>query len=299
MLPTRIAAVRYLNTAPLIEGLEKLPAIELIPSVPSRIVDLLNSNAADIGLASIIDAAASPTPLALIPVGMIGCDGPTLTVRLFSSLPFSHITQLHADSDSHTSTILAQVLLAKLHNVRPDITRFHARERVEVAGSPPAEFLTLEDSWPPAIVLIGDKVVTDAPPAAKYPFQMDLGEAWHTLTGLPFVYAMWMCRAEDADSPNIALAAEVLDRQRRHNATRLDWIVQTRAPQARWPVDTASHYIGRLLRYHVGPRERQAVEHFLSLAAELGLVPRRNVQWSGAATGSEHDVTPSLFASKA
>ena len=45
-----------------------------------------------------------------------------------------------------------------------------------------------------ARLLIGDKVVTDAPPTDRYPHQMDLGEAWKDLTGLPFVYAMWMCR---------------------------------------------------------------------------------------------------------
>src|SRR5665213_4630797 len=45
-----------------------------------------------------------------------------------------------------------------------------------------------------ARLLIGDKVVCDEP--AGLPHQLDLGGAWKDLTGLPFVFAAWMARAE-------------------------------------------------------------------------------------------------------
>jgi chorismate dehydratase len=127
--------------------------------------------------------------------------------------------------------------------------------------------------------MIGDKVVTDSPPAVRFPHQLDLGEAWRKLTGLPFVYAMWMCRADRATDPTIATAAALLDRQRRHNATRLDWIVHTRAPHAGWPIDLATQYVGELLRYQVGSREREAVHTFLGMAAELKLLPATTPTW--------------------
>ncbi len=277
MTRARVAAVRYLNTAPLIQGLEKLSEIELVPTVPSRIVDMLAGGDADVGLASIIDAVASPVPLVLLPVGMIGCDGPTLTVRVFSTKPIETISELHADGDSHTSVVLAQVLLWRLHGIRPKITKFDARERVAEGR---AIASTLEESWPPTVLLIGDKVVTDAPPPERYPYQMDLGQAWKDLTGLPFVYAMWMCRRGEQKSELVRSAAAVLDRQRRHNAGRIDWLVSSRAPGARWPLELARHYLGGLLRYQVGVREREAVEHFLASAAELGLAPTRSVEWA-------------------
>ena len=49
-----------------------------------------------------------------------------------------------------------------------------------------------------SVLLIGDKVVTDAPPEERYPYQMDLGAAWKELTGLPFVYAVWSVPDSDA-----------------------------------------------------------------------------------------------------
>ncbi|MDX2016219.1 MAG: MqnA/MqnD/SBP family protein [Planctomycetota bacterium] len=123
------------------------------------------------------------------------------------------------------------------------------------------------------MLLIGDKVVTDAPPEERYPFQLDLGEAWKAWTGLPFVYAMWVCRRAEAGSECVRLAAAALDRQRRHNRTRLDWIIATRAPQARWPLDLARRYVGELLRYEVGDREREAVGRFWAEARGVGLLP--------------------------
>ncbi len=274
--------MRYLNTAPLIEGLEKLEVVELMPSVPARIVDLLLTNQADIGLASVVDAMRSKGKLTLLPVGMIGCDGPTLTVRVFSKVPFAQVKTLHVDTDSHTSVALARVIFDRVYGVKPRIVEFDARERVEVGagsgagggvgvmgGGTGGEATGLGDAWPETVLLIGDKVVTDAPPADRYAYHMDLGEAWKGLTGLPFVYAMWMCRQEDAGKEHIRTAMEILERQRRHNATRLDWIVHMRAPGARWPLAEAKRYLGTLLRYEVGPREQEAVARFTKMVDGL------------------------------
>lgn len=283
MDPVRIACVRYLNTAPLVEGLDKLEGVTLIPTVPSRIADAVASGEADVGLVSIVDAVMCPTPLALLPVGMIGCDGPTHTVRLFSTVPVSEIHTLHADTDSHTSVVLARVLLKQLHGLAPEVIPFDARERVEHrtdAAAPLSPAKSLEEAWPESVLLIGDKVVTDHPPEGRYPHQLDLGEAWKSLTGLPFVYAIWMCRQADLGNPRLALAAQVLDRQRRHNATRLDWIVAKRAPEARWPIDVASRYVRALLHYRVGDREREGIARFLALAQDQGLVPRAKLVWA-------------------
>ena len=51
------------------------------------------------------------------------------------------------------------------------------------------------------------------------------------------MYAVWMCRAAEAGSRKIATGAALLDRQRRHNATRLDWIVDARAEERGWARD--------------------------------------------------------------
>jgi len=68
--------------------------------------------------------------------------------------------------------------------------------------------------------------------------------------------------------------AALLDRQRRHNQTRIDAIVTRRAPEHRWPVDLARTYIGRRLRFEYDARAHQAAERFVEMCAGRGLAPR-------------------------
>ncbi|MGE3109173.1 MAG: menaquinone biosynthetic enzyme MqnA/MqnD family protein [Phycisphaerales bacterium] len=271
----RLGYVKYLNTLPLVEGLGACRDVSLHAAVPSHLIDMLEADEIDIGLVSLIDAARSRTELALLPVGMIGCDGPTLTVRLFSSTPIDRIRVVHADADSHTSTCLVSVLLHAMHGVRVTVVPFDARERMPLGpeGRLNGEGESATAEAPEATLLIGDKVVTDAPSSEKYPYQLDLGEAWKRLTGLPFVYAVWMCTRERAHEERVRLAAALLERQRLHNSTRLDWIVSTRAAERAWPDDLARVYVGSLLRYEVDDAARESAERFLAMSAQLGLCP--------------------------
>lgn len=282
MNPVRIGCVKYLNTLPLIQGLASWRDATLVSAVPAKLIDLLmddGSDGVDLALCSVIDAARAARPVTLLPVGMIGCDGPTLTVRLFSDRPIDRIERLYADTDSHTSVALASVILHARTGKNVAITDFDARERTTTSAAA-GETFAHRDGWPPALLLIGDKVVTDAPPRELYPHELDLGEAWKQLTGLPFVYAVWMCRAGDEARPEVRAAADVLDRARRHNASRADWLVGASAPDRRWPTELASTYVGTLLRYDVGDREREAVSEFLRRAADLGLAQRVEPVWA-------------------
>lgn len=272
MDPIRLGTVEYLNTTPLIEGLHGAAGVTLIPAVPSRMIDLLLSDQTDLALVSLIDLARSTTPLSILPVGMIGCDGPTLTVRLFSARPINSIERIHADTDSHTSVALARVLLKRLNGRAPEIIDFDARERA--ANPAPEPESGVDSSWPETLLLIGDKVVSDSPPAVRYPHQLDLGKAWHDLTDLPFVYAVWACKADRADDRAIHAVAALLDRTRRRNRHRLDAVVNARADRHGWPQDLAREYVGRLLRYDFDERSLEAARLFLSMAAEDGLVPQ-------------------------
>ncbi|MCK6478511.1 MAG: hypothetical protein L6Q35_16960, partial [Phycisphaerales bacterium] len=108
---------RYLNTVPLIEGLDHTRGIELSTAVPSKIAGMVARGEADVGLASTFDAAATGVPMVLLTAGMIGCDGPTLTVRLFSETPIDRIETVHIDNDSHSSAALCRVLLGEMYGI--------------------------------------------------------------------------------------------------------------------------------------------------------------------------------------
>lgn len=252
-----VGCVSFLNSKPLIDGFETLGGrARLRLDVPARLLGGLESGAVDLALCPIIDYFRSREPLMLVPVGGICCDGPTLTVRLFSRVPIQQVAAVHADADSHTSVALLRVLMSKLYGLRPELIDYDAGRPLD------------GDAAPEAMLLIGDKVVTASPPAILYPHQLDLGEAWRRLTGLPFVFAAWQARL-DADLGDLP---ERLRDLRDRNLTRIDAIVDTHAHAHGWPVTLAREYLGRILRYAVGPRELAAVERFAELAAELGVI---------------------------
>lgn len=275
MDPIRVGIVKYLNTTPLVDGLEKLPQLALVPAAPSKLAGMLRSGEVDLALVSVIDAAgaggAGAADLSMLSCGMIGCDGPTLTVRVFSAVPPEKVTTLAADTDSHTSIALAQVILKRAYGRSVKVVAFDARERVARGGEKPDQH-----EWPETLLMIGDKVVTDSPPAVRYPYQLDLGEEWKKLTGLPFVYAIWMCRSTDVENPaqreRLSVATALLDRQLRHNLTRMDRIILEKASVFRWPADLARKYLGELLRYRVGEREREAVRRFFAECVSADLI---------------------------
>lgn len=263
--PIRLGVVSFVNTLPLIDGLENLADVELRHTVPSLLLDQLLSDEVDLALCSSIDYQRSPEPLVILPVGLLGCDGPTLTVRLYSTHPIRNLRQVYCDTDSHTSIAMMRILLKELHGIDPELIDFDAREHV--ARNKPI-------AWPEAVLLIGDKVVTNSTPAIRYPHQMDLGAAWVEHTGLPFVFALWMART-NADPSILRTAAAILDHQRRHNRERIDGIIHHKARPRNWPVDLAAEYLKDKIAYEFTSRRREGLELFFDKAATHGLIERR------------------------
>jgi len=255
----RVGCVSYLNALPLIEGLASSDC-HVIRCVPSGLLELLTTGAVDIALCPVADLMLSETPLRVVPAGGIGCDGPTLTVRLFSKVPFDRVTTLHADTDSHTSVRLARVLLAERFGVTPETRPLDARHYDPATTDAQT------------LLLIGDKVITAAPDQADYPHQLDAGDAWKQLTGLPFVFAAWLVAdntTADALADLPVTMAHLLD----DNLERVELLARQHAPSFGWPIDTATHYLRDLLRYRIGKRQLEAIEHYLGLCHKHGLNP--------------------------
>jgi len=106
----RLGVVSYLNARPLIAGLAEEPDIELIFEVPSRLPEMLAGGEVDVALVPVIDLMRRGSEWQIVSDACIGCDGETLTVRVFSRVPPERITKLHVDGDSHTSVALARVI---------------------------------------------------------------------------------------------------------------------------------------------------------------------------------------------
>lgn len=249
----KIATVSYLNARPLIDGLELHGGIELLRRVPSGLISTLEAGDSTVALCPIIDFQRSPRPLEIVPTGAIGCNGPALTVKLFSRRPIDELSEIAVDGDSHTSVALLSVIMNRLHHRRPAMRPLRRNP-----GSANHD----------AVLLIGDKVITDTPDSRSFPHQLDLGQAWKELTGRPFVFAVWMtCSGSDLGG-----APQVLERVRRENQHRTAEIAARHATPSGWPEDLAVRYLSRCLCYDFGPNEIAAVEEFWRLCQECGII---------------------------
>ncbi len=240
-MPHRLGCVSYLNTKPLIAGLEDDPRFELHFAVPAQLPRMLLEKEVDLALCPVFDLFAANGALEAVPVGGIASDGETLTVKLFSRVPLAQIRTVAADPDSHTSVNLLRVLWQRRHGLTPALRPI------------------TEASDTDAVLLIGDKVITRAPKATTFPWTLDLGAAWKEATGLPFVFAVWMKRIGEDLGELPALLAQA----RQSNDARRAAIADRYAPALGWPAGSlARRYLADILRFDIGPREQEAMARF-------------------------------------
>ncbi len=257
----KIGAVSYLNTLPLISGLERIPGVEVISDVPARLADRLVAGDSDLSLCSVIDYQRSAVPLELVPVGQIGCDGDTRTVAIFSSVPLESVTEIACDVESHTSVALAQIVLAERYGHPVSVVPFPAEQAI----------------MPDTIMVIGDKVAKFARELDTHVHRVDLGRAWHDLTGLPFVFAAWFRLADREHDDLIRLdrLADLVDHARRRNHDLIPTMARREAAAHGWSIEEAVHYMGTLLRYEFTDASIEAIERFFDLAARHGVIANR------------------------
>ena len=247
----RLGVVCYLNAKPLIEGLDRDPDLHLVHDVPSRLAPLLDAGTVDAALLPVIDLVRSDRKWQVVSDACIGCDGETLTVRIFSRIPAESIRRLHVDGDSHTSVVLAKLLWRELYDRKLEIIPFDGQE-------------SLDDCE--AVLLIGDKVVNHT--LIDYHIEIDLGSAWKSLTSLPFVFAVW---AAPYNLDVSALASKLTAARDRGEASA-EMIAADYGPGLNWPVTLAKRYLTKRLKYRMGPRQREAIAKFFELAGRHGLI---------------------------
>jgi chorismate dehydratase len=174
----RVGAVSYLNTKPLLYGLQHhaiSESIELIEDYPANLAKALEENTIDIGLVPV--AVIPKLPEAhIISNYCIGAASPVASVCIFSQVPMESITSVYLDYQSKTSVNLARILLKNYW--KQDVLLLEA----------PSNFMDLIDGST-AAVIIGDRALEKY---NSYAYRYDLAEAWINYTGKPFVFATWV-----------------------------------------------------------------------------------------------------------
>ena len=265
MTPVRLGAVGYLNARPLVSGLDRSPRFDLRYDLPSECARLLHAREIDLGLIPSIEYLRDD--YRIVPDVAIASRGPVASVALFTTRPMPDVRSIVMDTSSRTSVALVRVLCARLFKIDPAIEA-HRPDLNAMLDRGDAALIIGDKAlvWEPETVRLKPDTTYDNDSIIQ---KIDLGEAWTSMTGLPFVWAFWAGPAGVLSPEDVSALQEA----RQAGVQQSDAIGREYfrdAPQHR---DLGARYLRDNIKYYLGAEERAGLDLFYRYAAEVGVAP--------------------------
>jgi chorismate dehydratase len=232
---------------------------------PSDCAAALASGHADIGLVPIAALATTPG-LRILPGCTIASKGRVRSLLLVrrASQPIAALRSVAADTASRTTLAYARIL-------------FHKWGNPAVPFLPAAAELDLMLQKADAAILIGDPALF-ALEERENRFERsheqlvyhDLAEEWRTLTGLPFVSAVW---GTSCGGPLDERVADDFIQSRDHGLQNIDALVAEWSARLPIPEQTIRAYLTTNIHYVLDEQCLEGMKGFFRMAAELGVLP--------------------------
>jgi predicted solute-binding protein len=252
----RIGCVKYLNARPLIHG---WPG-EVTFDHPSALCRSLARGELDVALVSSFEFLRNPI-YRIVDGISISSDGPVYSVVVAHQGKFSQLREIDLDPAAETSVNLLQCLLAE-SGLTPRLVNPRDRNRADKQSDS-----NLQDSGlTHARLLIGDQAIQFRKEQEGNFIFWDLGEQWHKLVHLPFVYAFWLVRPEVTNPGKIA---DQLRAVRDENLSRLDSLIGEQENPA-----FCARYYREYLRFNFGTAEKKGLRMFQMLCEKHRLIRR-------------------------
>jgi chorismate dehydratase len=281
----RIGAVNYLNSKPLVYGLESLaPQVRVTYDLPSRLADSLVAGRLDVALVPSVEFFRTPKST-IVSDACVACRGPVLSVKLHFRVPPGHVRRVALDEGSRTSAALTRILLAEIYGLQPTWEPLPIGRGIDTTDAD-------------AVLLIGDRAIADSgfrkadqragssstpssaqdrpadsqpiPPATLNFVEIwDLGSRWTEWTGLPFVFAMWIARA----GIDVSEVAGLLGSARDNGVRCLAEIARREGPLVGISQKLATAYFHDNLHFVLGNEELAGLRKFYALCVKHGLAP--------------------------
>jgi chorismate dehydratase len=268
----RIAAINFLNPAPLMWDFEHSPQrselalrYQIDRMLPSECADRLAAGTADIGLVPIAALATIPN-LRVVPGCVIASKGQVRSLLLVrrAHQSLADIRSVAADTASRTTVAYTRILFHHWGN--PSVPFLPAPANLDA-------MLALAD----AAIVIGDPALEALDQRANRLNRTgeelvyhDLAAEWHTLTGLPFVSAVW----------GVARDSQLDDRivndfiqSRIHGLENIDALVAEWSPRIPIPAETIRTYLTTNIHYLLDDECIEGIKIFFRQAQETGVLP--------------------------
>lgn len=262
----RLGRIGYLNVLPLHYPLEHgiIPHdFAVVSGSPAQLNRLMAEGLLDISGNSCVEYARRPEDYLLVPDLAIGSRGPVMSVILLSTVPPEDLggQTVVVSAQTHTSALLLRLLFSEFLRVVPEY-------RVDNATA-----LLEQGRRPRGILAIGDEALR-LRSHPDYPHVWDLGEAWRTWTGLPFVFGIWQVRraAVAGKGPALRRACATLLAAKAWGRANMETIIPLACRGGLLGPERMREYFDGLV-YDLGQEEQEGLRAFYGHLARIGLIP--------------------------
>ena len=280
--PLRVAAIRFLNPAPLMWDFEHEPAKSTLAAqyrtewmMPSACADRLalpisHPDAADLGLVPVAALATTPG-LRIVPGCAIASKHKVRSIILVrrANQPLSAIRTVAADTSSRASLAYTQILF-KLWGNSEAVFVQHRPDLDPMLDAADAALLIGD----PALFALEERQNREERTGETLIYH-DLAEEWTSLTGVPWVSAVWAIREASLSRSGRSLDAIATDlnASKDHGLANIEPLVAEWSAKLPLPAQTIRQYLSSNIFYHLDEDCLNGLRTFYRLAAEHGILP--------------------------
>lgn len=247
-----VAAVSYINTKPLVYGLDlQKDLFQIEYQVPATCAAWLHSNHVDLAMLSAIEYMRSGR-YNIVPDVAVASYGPVDSVAMFTKRPPEDVRTIALDTSSRTSAALVRILCEQKWNVAPEF----------VVMAP--QLGTMLEACDAALVIGDNALFAELDKGVQ---KVDLGQEWTEWTGLPFVWSFWAGHPERVQPQHV----EALLASRNAGVKALDMIASRAFPGDDVKIATARDYLNHNLTFELSRYCREGLKLFYDRAYQLGL----------------------------
>ncbi len=213
---------------------------ELLLDFPSHIAAMLLNGTVDVGFVPVALLHQLPKYF-IVSDYCIAADYDVASVCLFSEVPVQKIETIYLDYQSQSSVALLKILMREFWGITPQlINATDESYRTKINGTT-------------AALVIGDRAFEQRRLST---YIYDLAGEWHSMTGLPFVFAVWVSlkemKTEWIETFNIANA---------EGLQKLSLI----AEQQKFPAFDLQKYYSHHIAYLLTEERRKGMDRFLEM----------------------------------
>ncbi len=263
----KLGRIGYLNVLPIYHPVETGLVendCKIVSGPPSALNKLMDQGELQVSSCSSVEYARHAEKYYLVPDIAIGSCGPVQSVLLLSRRPVDELDgrTILVSSQTHTSAALLKVL-----------TTLHWRVNAKFVTGDATAILD-KGELPEAILCIGDEAL-NLRRHPEYPIRVDLGEAWRSQTGLPFIFGVWIASRDawDRDRGSVEKACRTLLRGKQWGVDNIQSICTLAAESSHMTSKEMCSYFDGLV-YDLGPGEQLGLRHFYTQLVKIGLIEK-------------------------